>query len=233
MILAVTDHYTITTFTQEWWTVNLISFSVIALFIYLGKMLDSEKRDYLTKFIATVLILRTVLVHPYHMFVLNDWDVTVNLPLHLCGLSAILSGLVLLYPKQMLYELLFFWGLPGAFHSFMTPEFTGGHQGILYVEFFISHGGILLSALYLTMVKGMKPRVGSWWKVFLYSQLLIPTIGFANYLLDANYMFLCEAPIVANPFIFTREWPWYILGIDMAALVHYYIVYLLSRLKKN
>ena len=58
----------------------------------------------------------------------------------------------------------------------------------------------------------MKPRVGSWWKVFLYSQLLIPTIGLANYLLDANYMFLCVAPIVENPFIFTRQWPWYILG---------------------
>ena len=232
MILAV-DHYTIATFTQEWWTANIVSFSVIALFLYLGKMLDSGRRVYLTRFIAAILILRVLLVHPYHMFVLNDWDVTVNLPLHLCGLSAILSGIVLLYPRQTLYELLFFWGIPGAFHSFMTPEFTGGHHGVLYVEFFISHGGILLSALYLTIVQGMKPRVGSWWKVFLYSQLLIPTIGLANYFLDANYMFLCVAPIVENPFIFTREWPWYILGIDIAALVHYYIVYLISRLKKN
>ena len=232
MILAI-DHYTIVTFTQEWWTANVVSFSIIALFLYLGKMLDSERRVYLTKFISAVLILRVLLVHPYRMYVLNDWDVAVNLPLHLCGLSAILSGIVLLYPRQTLYELLFFWGIPGAFHSFMTPEFTGGHHGVLYVEFFISHGGILLSALYLTIVQGMKPRVGSWWKVFLYSQLLIPTIGLANYLLDANYMFLCVAPIVENPFIFTREWPWYILGIDMAALVHYYIVYLISRLKKN
>ena len=60
MILAV-DHYTIATFTQEWWTANIVSFSVIALFLYLGKMLDSERRVYLTKFIAAILILRVLL----------------------------------------------------------------------------------------------------------------------------------------------------------------------------
>ena len=226
------QHYTIPTFSSEWWLAISISFVIIFLFIYFGKIININNRHYLSKFIAIILILRFVLIHPYHYFILNAWDSTINLPLHLCGLSAILSGIVLIYPKQILYELLFFWGLPGAFHSFLTPEFTVGHSGLLYIEYFISHGGILLSALYLTIVDGMKPRKNSWLKVFLYSQILIPIIGFVNYLLDANYMFLCQAPIVNNPLIFTTTWPWYILSIDFLALIHYYILYLILRFKK-
>ena len=169
--------------------------------------------------------MRFVLIHPYNIW-LELWSVQTHLPLHLCGLSSLLSGIVLFKQNQLLYELLFFWGIPGAFHSLLTPEFTSGTTGLLYVEYFISHGGIILSAIYLTIILGMRPRQGSWWKVWLYSQILLPIIGGFNWILDANYMYLCEAPIVKNPFIFTTNWPWYLLGIEIIALLHFIIIYI-------
>ena len=77
------------------------------------------------------------------------WSLERSLPLHLCGLSAILSGVVLFYNKQFAYECLFYWGLAGALQSFLTPELNLGKSNlILYLDYFISHAGIIFSALY-------------------------------------------------------------------------------------
>ena len=107
----------------------------------------------------------------------------------------------------------------------MTPEFTNGTSGLLFYEYYLSHGGIILSAIYLTWILGMRPRKGSWWKVFLCSQLLLPVIGLINWILNANYMYLCTKPIVNNPFLIGK-WPWYLLSIELTALIHFFIVYL-------
>lgn len=133
--------------------------------------------------------------------------------------------LVLLWRNQRAYEFLFYWGIPGALHSLLTPEFTGGRDGLLHYEYFFSHGGILASALFLTLIYGMKPRQGSWWRIALLTQPLLLIIGFANWLLDANYMYLCQPPIANNPFVI-GEWPWYLIVLEIVGLLHLLIIYL-------
>ena len=134
---------------------------------YYGEVVDMEAYA-LAKIIGVILIFRTIGIH-FYLDYLGTWKIESSLPLHLCGLSAILSGLVLFWRKQLLYECLYFWGLAGAFHALLSPEFTNGTQGVLFYEYFLSHGGILLSALYLTVVFNMRPRQHSWIKIFLYT----------------------------------------------------------------
>ena len=217
-------HETLEIFSYLWWKTNLITIGAIVLLLFLAKRVKPANKESLVKVIGAVLIFRTVGVHFYWDY-LGIWMIESSLPLHLCGLSAILSGVVIFWRKQLAYECLYFWGLPGAFHSLMTPEFTIGTDGILFYEYYLSHGGIILSAIYLTWILGMRPRKGSWWKIFFWSQLLVPIIGFVNWTLDANYMYLCIKPIAKNPFLI-GEWPWYFLGIEFAALIHFFIIYL-------
>ena len=216
-------HETLEIFTPLWWQSNIATLFLILSFLFLGKWFNLKNREKLAKVIGIVLILRTVGVHFYWDY-LSIWTIESSLPLHLCGLSAILSGIVLFWRRQWAYECLYFWGLPGAFHSLCTPEFTHGRESLLFYEYYLSHGGIILSAIYLTWILGMRPRKGSWWKIFLWSQLLVPIIGFINWILDANYMYLCIKPIVNNPFLI-GEWPWYILSIELAGLMHFFIIY--------
>ena len=222
--LSMIPHETLEIFSLLWWHMNIATLSLILIILIMGKWFNEENREKLAKVIGVVLIIRTVGVHFYWNH-LGIWTIESSLPLHLCGLSAILSGIVLFWRKQWAYECLYFWGLPGAFHSLMTPEFTIGSSGLLFYEYYLSHGGIILSAVYLTWLLGMRPRKGSWWKVFLWSQLLLPVIGIINRILNANYMYLCTKPIVNNPFLM-GEWPWYILSIELAGLLHFFIVYL-------
>ena len=217
-------HETLEMFSFLWWKTNLIITGIIILLLYIGKRLDSEKRLLLAKIIGSILIFRTVGVH-FYWHHLGIWTIESSLPLHLCGLSAILSGVVIFWRKQLAYECLYFWGLPGAFHALLTPEFTHGTYGLLFFEYYLSHGGIILSALYLTLLLDMKPRKISWLKIFLISQLLIPIIGIINWTLNANYMYICLKPIANNPLLI-GEWPWYFLGMEIAAILHFFIIYI-------
>ena len=217
-------HETLEIFSSTWWQTNLITIGVIGFLIFLGKSINEYNKELLAKIIGCILIFRAIGIH-FYLNHLNLWTIESSLPLHLCGLSAILSGIVLFWRKQWAYECLYYWGLPGAFHSFLSPEFTNGTEGLLFIEYYVSHGGIFLSALYLTLLLDMKPRKKSWWKIFLWSQLLIPIIGTVNWLLNANYMYMCIKPIAENPLLF-GEWPWYFIGMEIAALLHFFIIYL-------
>jgi len=217
-------HETIEIFSLLWWQSNIITIGFIFILLILGNWFNTENREKLAKIIGIILISRAIGIHFYWDYI-GIWKIESSLPLHLCGLSAILSGILLFWRKQWAYECLYFWGISGAFHSILTPEFTVGTSGFLFYEYYLSHGGIILSAIYLTWILGMRPRKSSWWKVFIWSQLFIPIVGCINFMLNANYMYLCIKPIAKNPFLI-GEWPWYILGIELAALLHFFIVYL-------
>ena len=49
-------------------------------------------------------------------------------------------------------------------------------------------------------------------------------IKYQNMLLDANYMYLCQKPIVDNPLVI-GEWPYYIIFIELIALINFWLLY--------
>ena len=75
--------------------------------------------------------------------------------------------------NQFLYEFLILLGIPGAIQSLLTPELTLGYDKVLLIEYFVSHGGIILSGLFLTFVLGHAPRFKSWIRVAVASQVLV------------------------------------------------------------
>jgi uncharacterized membrane protein YwaF len=51
-------------------------------------------------------------------------------------------------------------------------------------------------------------------------------VGIANRLLDANYMFLCQRPMVDNPLVI-GDWPYYLIAFVVAGALHYVVLTLL------
>lgn len=223
------EHEVIPVFGQLWWQSNVVTVLIITLVIMLGRRSNPDQVENLARIIGLVLIAREVLIHPY-LTSLGKWDIKSCLPLQMCSISAILAGLIMFWRNQWLYEFLYYWGIPGAFHSLLTPEFTLGTEGILFMEYYLAHGGIMLGAFYATLVLGFRPRQGSWWKIALWSQVPIAIVAIINWIIDANYMYLCAKPIAENPLVI-GEWPWYILILEAVGLVHFIIVYLPYGLK--
>jgi len=224
------EHEFIDLFGGLWWITNISTVVIIFSLIFFGKKLKHNRQIEFGKVLGYFLLIRSGWIHFYQSY-LGLWTIESSLPLHLCGISAILSGIVLITKHQKLYELLYFWGISGGYISIVTPEFTMGTQGLLFIDYYVSHGGIIFSALYCTLVFKMKPSQGSWLKIFLWSQLLILLIGGLNYFLESNYMYINAPPEVENPFV-VGEFPFHLVGFELAGLLHFWLLSIPFRKKE-
>jgi hypothetical integral membrane protein (TIGR02206 family) len=125
-----------------------------------------------------------------------------------------------------LYEFLILLGIPGAIQSLLTPELTLGYDKVLLFEYFVSHGGIILSGLFLTFVLGHAPRIKSWIRVIIASQVLLVLIHLFNIFLDSNYMYTRIKPIVDNILII-GEHPFYYIGFEFFGFLNIMLFYYL------
>mgnify|MGYP000957262166 CR=1 FL=1 len=154
-------HETIDLFTQEWWIVNLITITTITLLLLYAKNLKDSRLIKFTYLCGIFLCSRVIFMQFYQVYI-DKWFAASSIPIHLCGLAAILSGLVILKKNQLAYECLFYWGLGGALQSFLTPEMNlGKTDSILYLDYFISHGGIIFAALFYVKSIYDKRRLNS------------------------------------------------------------------------
>jgi len=156
------------------------------------------------------------------------WRFNNDLPLHLCGISNLLSVAVLMGHYRRMFVPLFFWGIVGGVHALLTPEVTTGSHPLLVAEYYVYHSSIVIVPLYLMGVHGWRLGRHDWLRALLYNNLLLIPIFAVNLLLGANYMFLIEPPAASNPFV-AGDWPYYILGFELAALMHYLLLSVLFR----
>lgn len=154
------------------------------------------------------------------------------LPIHICGVAVYLVVLTLWRRGQSVYEVAYFWGLAGTAQAILTPNITSDFPTYQFMQYFLTHGGIVIGAVYATWALGMRPQQGSVLRVFLLTNLYAVAIGLVNWATGWNYMFLREPPMGHSPFFFL-PWPWYILFIDCAALAMLALLYLPFRSRRN
>ncbi len=146
------------------------------------------------------------------------------LPLHICGIVLFAVVFVLLHRNQILYEIGYFWGIVGTLNAIITPQLDVGFPHYRFFQYFIVHGGIVVSVLFATWGLGMRPTLKGLLRSFLLVNLYMAVIAGVNLLLKSNYMFICDPPDTESPFFFA-PWPWYIPILDGVTLVLFFVVY--------
>jgi hypothetical integral membrane protein (TIGR02206 family) len=227
----MTGHILVEILSPLWWKGILITFVLIGLVLYLAMKLNKQSQRILSVALGVCFLSGAILIHPYLLH-LGKWSVKTSMPLHMCTFSAIISGWMMIKPKQWGFEILVYWGIPGGIHSIITPEFIHGMEGLLIPEYYFLHGNIVLAPLYLLLINKMQLSKRSWWSYFLYTQLCIPFIGSINWLFNSNYMYLVEKPMADNPFII-GDWPWYILLLEIVIILHFILIYIIFRPRKQ
>ncbi|MDE2883032.1 MAG: TIGR02206 family membrane protein [Acidobacteriota bacterium] len=191
------------------------------------RRLDSERATRVACVVFAAVMLVNQAVYWCYRFVTEGAETFVreHLPLHVCGMTVLLSAATLLWRRRWTYELLYFWGLAGATNAMVTPELTEGFPHYVFFQYFISHGGIVAAAVFATWGLGMRPTLGSLVRAFVAMNVIAVLIACVNLLLDSNYMYLSEVPDTASPFLFL-PWPWYILWLEVLALGFFGVLYL-------
>jgi hypothetical integral membrane protein (TIGR02206 family) len=131
-----------------------------------------------------------------------------------------LAILLLVFRQSWAFYPLFFWGIVGGLHAFLTPQYTAGASPFMFWEYNLAHAGIMIVPLYHYFVHGFEIKRWTWAKMLAVNIALLVPVGLINKVTGANYMFLSQKPIANNPFI-VGEWPTYILGFVAAGALHY------------
>ena len=218
-------HEAMESFTPLWCTVITIVFLAIVVLLILPKYKPWASHKIYRKALSMVLLSNLVMENCYGLYV-GNWSIQENLPLHLCGISSLISIALLFNYHRPTAQIFYYWGLTGGFYSLLTPEFDLGSQGFFFYAYFISHGGLILASLYMIIYDGFVPEKGSWLKSFVVIQFAAAGVAVFNWITRSNYMYLSSPPIAKNSLIM-GGWPWYILTFEILALGHFLFLYLL------
>jgi hypothetical integral membrane protein (TIGR02206 family) len=195
--------------------------------------LTPNTRRWVRIILAGILAANEVFWHAWHVYY-GLWTVRDLLPLEICNLMVIASVWALLTKNQVVYEFVYLLGIPAASQILITPALGSyGFPHVLFFQIFISHGGVLLAALYLTLSEGMRPQ--SWRsvrRVAIWTTIYAGVIFVLNPLLGSNYLFLAHKPPAVTLLDYLGPWPWYILSMEAIGLAAVILLYLPFTLRK-
>lgn len=143
------------------------------------------------------------------------------LPMHLCNWAAVLGFLAIVFRRQIFCELLYFWGLAGTLQAVITPNVPVGFPHPVFIVFFIIHGGVVIAAVAVVFGLRRYPRPGGALRALAWAQLYLLVAGLTNVIAGTNYGFLRAKPETASMLDYFGDWPYYILMLELAALIFF------------
>lgn len=148
----------------------------------------------------------------------DNWGLY-SLPFQLCSIMMWLSALLLLTRNHKLYEITFFLGIMGALQALLTPNLDVTFPQFRYFHFFIAHSAIVGASVFLTVIEGYRPTVASVFRAIGWLHVLAIPAAITNSLAGTNFMFLARKPDTASMLDLLAPWPWYLLQLELVALI--------------
>lgn len=222
------EHYIMPLLSPEWYRGLAGSVFYLLGMIFIFSRLVENPRNQLARLLGSAIFAVVAFTQIYFWLLTDRGSLQHSLPLQICDISFIVAGIALLSRHQLAYEWALLIGFPAAVHSLLTPEFTHGISPYLTFEYYFSHTTQIIVPMALTFHFAMRPRLGSWKTIFIATNVMLLAILLVNLLVGANYSYLLEKPAVDNPLLI-GPWPIYIIGVELAALLHIGLIYALFR----
>ena len=227
-----TQNYIIEFMSDEWIRNTFISISLSLIILFLSNnFFNKDQKLKIINLLSVFMIIMTVTDHSRN--IMNGlWNVSDNLPLHMCGLTNLIACSVLFTKlNKRVFEFFYFAGIIGGIQAFLTPQINNFDGSTFeYISYHTSHAGIILIPIFLLTNLNYSITKFSWFRVWVYLNIIIAFIIPFNFQIDSNYMYLASPPDVDNPLLI-GEWPYYIFFWEIIVIMFTYTLYVVSTKK--
>lgn len=176
--------------------------------------------------LAIIIWLAEASWHAWNYFT-GQWSVQTLLPLNVCSALIWLTGFMLIFKSQTIYEFAYFLGIGGALQYLATPDLgIYGFPHFRFFQTFTSHGLLITCAIYMTVVEGFRPTWKSMLRVIVVANLYMVVIFFVNRWLGSDYLFVNGKPATTSILDLLPPWPYYIAYMEALGLVTFLLLYL-------
>jgi hypothetical integral membrane protein (TIGR02206 family) len=203
--------------------------AIIGLCLFF-RAVTPERRSVSAMVLGSIILCEICLTHLYLLAVQGTWSLSASLPLELCRVSFLIAGIALVTKSQALYEWAAYLGLPSGLEAILTPELTQGTSRWMLFDYYCSHSLLIAVPIVMSAFLLRKPRRWAAGYVFLTANALAAVVFWIDVAVGANYMFLLRRPLAKSPFL-VGPWPWYIVGLELAAVLHIVVMDVLFRVR--
>jgi hypothetical integral membrane protein (TIGR02206 family) len=175
--------------------------------------------------LAVVLVLDSLVYYGY-LALHGQLTFPNHVPLELCDVSLYLVIFALFTLNKAVFDCAYYWALAGATMALLTPNLLDPFPSFGSVQFFVQHGLIVGSVLYLVWSRQMRPQPGSVVRAMLTLNVVAVFIGSFDYFFKTDYMYLRAKPQNASLLDLLGPWPWYILATEGVTLALFLLLYL-------
>ncbi len=148
-----------------------------------------------------------------------------GLPLELCDLTLWLTVAATFTRRQAIFEFAWLAGLGGALMAVLTPDLWAPPLSYPTVYFFLAHGGIVATLLFLVWSGLARPRPGCVWRALLLLNAYAAVIGVFDAVFHTNYMYLRGKPSSASLLDLFGPWPVYLIFAEATAAAVFWLLW--------
>ncbi len=188
------------------------------LFLKMGKRWNEEQK-WKYPIIFAISLLCIQLFKSVIRLYLGNFDITEDLPLHLCNFLPMLMIIGLIYKSLKLISVLFFWILGGTIQANVTPTLLDVFPHYEAIRYWTVHMGLPILAIYTAYVLEYRFTFRDALRSALSLNIVVAIVYPLNLLLGSNYMYLVHKPPPGTIFDILGPWPWYILSLELVMFV--------------
>jgi hypothetical integral membrane protein (TIGR02206 family) len=214
---------------QYFGTAHLVALACLVLLnLFLIQFRHSSDRSKGTiRWILALVLVGNELAWHYWNYIHGLWNIQTLLPLHLCSALIWLGALMLMTKNYRLYEFTYFLGIGGAIQALATPGLgIYGFPHFVFFQYFLSHGLLITSAIYMTIVEGFRPTWKSMVRVFVWANIYVVIIYFINVAIGSNYLMINYKPATPSLLDLLPPWPVYIVYMELIGIATMLLLYI-------
>jgi len=204
-------------------TIIFIIVCLFALFVFKKTLLPYRRKIRIT--VGWTLIISRLSLDIWYLST-SQWSVKSSLPFELCSIASIMCAIMLLTKNKSLFEVFYFIALAGAFQAIVTPDLNFGFPQFRYIQFFLDHFLLIAAPLMMISLYDFKVTHRSIIKSFLTLNGIAAIVFCINHIFSSNYMFLSHKPNSASLLDFLGPYPFYLISLELVALLIFSMLYL-------